>query len=325
MKFADEIFDELIFKILPIQLKKARVSSRFKFLLKSTIYLSQIISSYTIIDKKEKNVIMKQKREKVFDILISQLNYYDLDYRIKNIKEKNEEKNKEKNIGKEDKEIQILSKKYFLINLKDLLRKEKINEISMWEFLFSLFLVGAKISNPQNEYRISINIDILKLYIYLNKEEINRLENLLEDLRTYLLDNQISHIFSEYRGEYVLKFNSKDSISNLLALLNLTNSVLNFENIVLKKEIKGDINRKINFEMANMQRTIQTAAKQLNTIKRIKELGLYEKLSENYKEVIKLREKNTDMSISDLAKIINKSPATIVNYFKNMNKMIEET
>ena len=101
---------------------------------------------------------------------------------------------------------------------------------------------------------------------------------------------------------------SKDGeeISEFLALIGANNSVIKFEEIRVLKETRNDINRLVNCETANLNKTINASVKQIEDIKLIQSKNQFNNLPEILKEMAQVRLENPDMPLSELGKQLSK-------------------
>ena len=136
-----------------------------------------------------------------------------------------------------------------------------------------LFLGSGSINNPENKYHLEI---------VLNQEKN------LEDSIKILEKLRIRSKKMTTKNKYSIYIKEGEEISKFLALIGANKAVMRFEEIRVKKEMKGKVN----------------------------------KLNANLKEIAKLRLENPDMSLTDLGKIL-KEPIgkSGVNY--RLKKIIE--
>ena len=97
-----------------------------------------------------------------------------------------------------------------------------------------------------------------------------------------------------------------EEISNLLALIGANKAVMKFEDIRIQKEMRGKVNRIVNCETANLNKTINASIEQIGAIKKLQETGKFNKLDENLKEIAKLRLENPNISLIELGKMLKK-------------------
>ena len=102
-----------------------------------------------------------------------------------------------------------------------------------------------------------------------------------------------------------LYFKDGEEISKLLAYMGASSTVLKFEEIRVVREMKNNVNRLVNCETANMNKTINTSVKQLELIKEIKKKGIFAKLPDDLKQIATLREKNPNATLEELGKMLD--------------------
>ena len=106
--------------------------------------------------------------------------------------------------------------------------------------------------------------------------------------------------YTENNNTYILT--KGDSIAEFLRVLNLTNFLLRFEEKRIQKEYMNNTNRTINFEIANMEKVMKTASKQIAIFEKIKKEGKEDILTKKQKEFLDVRMGNPDISIGEIAK-----------------------
>lgn len=106
--------------------------------------------------------------------------------------------------------------------------------------------------------------------------------------------------YTENNNTYILT--KGDSIAEFLRVLNLTNFLLRFEEKRIQKEYMNNTNRIINFEIANMEKVMKTASKQIAIFEKIKKEGKEDILTKKQKEFLEVRIENPELSIGDIAK-----------------------
>lgn len=170
-----------------------------------------------------------------------------------------------------------------------------------------LFLGSGSINNPENKYHLEI---------VLNQEKN------LEDSIKILEKLRIRSKKMTTKNKYSIYIKEGEEISKFLALIGANKAVMRFEEIRVQKEMKGKVNRLVNCETANLNKTLNASIEQIAAIKKLQKTGEFNKLNANLKEIAKLRLENPDMSLTDLGKIL-KEPIgkSGVNY--RLKKIIE--
>ena len=126
----------------------------------------------------------------------------------------------------------------------------------------------------------------------------------------------------ELKNKYSIYIKEGEEISKILAVIGANKAVLKFEDIRVKREMRGKVNRLVNCETANRNKTINASIEQIAAIKKLKKEGKFNKLNDNLKEIANLRIENPDMSLIELGKLL-KEPVgkSGVNY--RLKKIIE--
>lgn len=125
------------------------------------------------------------------------------------------------------------------------------------------------------------------------------------------------------KEKYIIYIKDSEQISDFLSLIGAYNSVLNYENIRVIKEMRNNVNRIVNCETANLNKTVKSSYDQVEDIKLIeKEMGI-ENLDEDLKVIAKIRLENRSMSLNDIANSLEpKISKSTVNYrFKKLRRI----
>ena len=169
------------------------------------------------------------------------------------------------------------------------------------------FLGAGSVNNPENKYHLEMKFN--------TKENAEKMLNII---------SEFSIKFKPlYRGKkHSIYIKEGDEISNFLALIGANSSVLKFEDIRVKREMRGKVNRLVNCESANLNKTLNASIEQIDAIKKLQEKNKFNKLDDNLKEIALLRLENPDMPLSELGKLL-KNPVgkSGVNY--RLKKIIE--
>lgn len=173
----------------------------------------------------------------------------------------------------------------YYINLLSNIEKDNLKKA----FIRGSFLGSGSINDPKKKYHIEISLE--------NKEYANILKNIL---------NEFNIIFKELERKSSYSLYSKDGeeISKFLALIGASKAVINFEEIRVIRDIRNNVNRKVNCETANLNKTVNAAVRQIEDIKFIYNSKAEDKLSDSLKEIANLRMENPDISLVELGKLL---------------------
>lgn len=201
-------------------------------------------------------------------------------------------------------EIELIDNKFIVTNKieqfcnSDLLKKSIIR---------GCFLGSGSINNPENKYHLEI--------IFNSKENMNYIEHILKEYEINIKNMNNSLYLKE--GE---------EISKLLACIGANKAVLKFEEIRVIRDMRNNVNRIVNCETANLNKTINASLKQVENIKFIKKMNKFHELSESLQEIANLRLENPEVSLIELGKLLsNPIGKSGVNYrLKAINDFADE-
>ena len=91
-------------------------------------------------------------------------------------------------------------------------------------------------------------------------------------------------------------------IADVLKLLGAFNSLMEFENARILKEVSENVNRRVNFEAANINRTVKASVKQQEDILLIKEMIGLERIESGLRELAEQRLQYPDASLEELSR-----------------------
>ena len=188
----------------------------------------------------------------------------------------------------------------FASNLRD-----ELLELKMWDINSNMkqdeqlarlcireaFIKAGSMSDPNKRYHLQI--------IFKQKKKAEEIKNLL-------LNFNIHAKIIKKDKEYMLYLKDGEEISNFLALIGASKSMLKFEEIRVLKETRNNINRIVNCETANLNKTINASVEQIKAIEAIRKIGKFEELPVHLKEIASLRVENPDASLVELGKMLNK-------------------
>lgn len=108
---------------------------------------------------------------------------------------------------------------------------------------------------------------------------------------------------SSRRDNYIVYIKKAEQIGDALKLLGSTTYMFEFENERIKRDLNNVVNRIINCDIANSDKTQKTALKQLNQIEYIEQTVGFESLSIRLMEAVTLRSQNPDATLQELSDI----------------------
>ena len=174
--------------------------------------------------------------------------------------------------------------------IKDLNIDEDFNLEQVKWLIRGAYLGSGSINNPERKYHLEIGIS-----------KKNNAEKIVEYLKNYDIKSNII----EKKSEYAIYLKDGEEISKLLALLGANKSVIRFEEIRVQREMNNKINRIVNCETANLNKTINASIEQIEAIKKLKKNNEFEKLDDSLKKIAELRLLNPNASLVELVKLLD--------------------
>ena len=174
--------------------------------------------------------------------------------------------------------------------IKDLNIDEDCNLEQVKWLIRGAYLGSGSINNPERKYHLEIGIS-----------KKNNAEKIVEYLKNYDIKSNII----EKKSEYAIYLKDGEEISKLLALLGANKSVIRFEEIRVQREMNNKINRIVNCETANLNKTINASIEQIEAIKKLKKNNEFEKLDDSLKKIAELRLLNPNASLVELGKLLD--------------------
>lgn len=154
------------------------------------------------------------------------------------------------------------------------------------ELLAALFLKCGTVSDPEKSYHLEFLCD--------SDEEADMAAGALARLG-------ISAGITRRKGRIAVYIKGREEISDILAALGAYNALLEFENALVLKEMRGGIQRRVNCETANISKTVSASMKQVEDIRYIESTAGLSFLPETLRQVARLRMDFPEATLSELA------------------------
>lgn len=201
-------------------------------------------------------------------------------------------------------ELGFLSPQNNLIfNIKDdYLNSRKLAQA----YLRGIFLGGGSVNSPQSEYHLEFRCER---------------ESLAKDLKILLNNFELKAHQTEHKGFNVIYFKSYADVVKVLNIIGAHQTMLKMENDHIVKDLKNNVNRRVNFETANLEKSVSAAMDQLKYIDIIeREKGL-DSLSPGLREMAELRRENPYASLKELGEIIDLSKSGVNHRLRRIKKI----
>lgn len=157
-------------------------------------------------------------------------------------------------------------------------------------YLRGAFLAGGSISDPEKTYHLEITSH--------SREMADKVTNTAEsfDLNTKVIMRKGNHVIYLKEGENIVDF---------LNIIGAHNALLELENVRILKDMRNSVNRIVNCETANLEKTVNASVRQIENIKYIKDNVGFGLLPENLKEIAELRLIYSDLNLKELGEMLS--------------------
>ncbi len=184
----------------------------------------------------------------------------------------------------------------FMDNLGRLVDEEEIFENSLLQqnscqraFLRGAFLASGSITDPEKNYHFEIT----------SESEITAVM-LRDQMEFFGLEAKIV-----LRKKYFVVYMKEGSmISDILAIMQAPISKLNFENVRVIKDVRNVVNRRVNCETANINKTVSAARKQIEDIEYIDEVIGLKQLPDALRQIACARMDEPEATLKELGEKI---------------------
>lgn len=157
-------------------------------------------------------------------------------------------------------------------------------------YLRGAFLSGGSISDPEKTYHLEITNHNLNLSVELN-----------QIMDSFGLNPKIV----KRKGSYVSYLKEGENIVDFLNIIGAHSALLELENVRILKEMRNSVNRIVNCETANLEKTVNASIRQVENIKYIIDNVGLGNLPENLREIAEMRLKYSDANLKELGEMLS--------------------
>ncbi|SIQ61665.1 DNA-binding protein WhiA [Halanaerobium kushneri] len=175
-------------------------------------------------------------------------------------------------------------------------------------YLRGLFLGGGSVNKPQSEYHLEFRCER---------------ESVAEDLKILLAKFELEAHQTQHKGYHVIYFKSYAEVVKVLNIIGAHQAMLKMENDHIVKELKNDVNRRVNFETANLEKSVSAAMDQLEYIDIIERKEGLESLSPGLQEMAEVRRENPYASLKELGEILDLSKSGVNHRLRRIKKIAQ--
>lgn len=160
------------------------------------------------------------------------------------------------------------------------------NECCKRAYLRGAFLATGYISRPEGAYHLEFSLPDLRFALFLQK---------------LLAAFTIQARPARRKGQTILYLKDAEQISLLLNIMGSHRSLLEFESLRVDKGLRNQVNRLVNCDKANVDKTVAASFRQMEGIRAIEAGPGFTSLKPALKEVALLRLQHPEASLGELA------------------------
>ena len=156
-------------------------------------------------------------------------------------------------------------------------------------FIRGAFLTASSISAPEKFYHFEI---------------VCPTEPKAEQLKNIIATFDIEAKIVPRKKYYVVYIKEGSQIVDILNVMEAPVSLMELENIRIVKEMRGSVNRQVNCETANINKTVSAAVKQIEDIRFIQSVAGLSGLPESLQEMARIRLERPEATLKELGEAL---------------------
>ena len=157
-------------------------------------------------------------------------------------------------------------------------------------FIRGAFMASGSMSDPNKAYHFEI--------VCKTPEQAQRLQELMAEFET-------EPKIKKKKNHYVVYLKDGSQIVDMLNVMEAYVSLMNLENVRILKEVRNSVNRQVNCETANINKTVNAAVKQIADIELIRDVIGFDNLPAPLREMAQVRLEHREAPLKDLGAYMN--------------------
>ena len=172
-------------------------------------------------------------------------------------------------------------------------------------FLRGAFIACGIVADPNKEYHLEFSVG--------SSEKS-------EALRRLITESGMNIKTGTRKGKSLLYTKDSESISDILTFMGAMISSMEIMNAKIYKDLRNNINRKVNCDSANIEKTVAASRKQLEDIEYIEQKAGLGILAEELRMFAEIRRDNIDLSLSEIGKMLGISRSGVYHRIKRITE-----
>ena len=178
-------------------------------------------------------------------------------------------------------------------------------------FIRGAFLASGSMSDPEKSYHFEI--------VCATREKAEQIQKIM---KCFELDGKIVL----RKKSFVVYLKEGSQIADVLNVMEAHVALMEFENVRILKDMRNTVNRKVNCETANINKTVSAAVKQIDDIRYIQETKGPDKLPEGLKDMARTRLTYPEASLKELGSLLTPpvGKSGVNHRLRKLSEMAEE-
>ncbi len=176
-------------------------------------------------------------------------------------------------------------------------------------YLRGAFLGGGSVNKPEASYHMEL---------------VTGSYQMAELLLSLLKKLDLPAGITDRKNDYIVYLKESDAIVDFLTMLEADRAAEALESARNLKDIRNQVNRLVNCETANLQKTVDAAGRQIADIRRLSGAGQLEKLPESLRAAAEARLSYPDASISELAELVGIGKSGMNHRLRKLSNLAAE-
>lgn len=158
-------------------------------------------------------------------------------------------------------------------------------------YLRGAFLAGGSVNNPETS----------SYHLEIYSSDRDHADSLTELMNYFQLNSKTI----ERKKGFITYLKEAEKISDFLSVAGAHSALLKFEDVRIIRDMRNSVNRLVNCETANLNKTIDAALRQVENIRFIDSIIGVEQLPERLKEIARLRVEYQDVTLKELGEMVS--------------------
>ena len=178
-------------------------------------------------------------------------------------------------------------------------------------FIRGFFVAAGSVNDPNKAYHFEI---------------VARTKEMAEVIRNVIIGFSLDAKIVKRKKYYVVYLKEGSMIVDMLNIMEAYVSLMDMENVRILKDMRNDINRRVNCETANIKKTVSAAMRVISDIEYIEKTKGLKSLSPALRQVAEIRMSEPDADLALLGTMLNPpiSKSGVNHRLRKISRIAEE-